>query len=256
NFVNLATAKSLQRAKEVGVRKSIGADRKQLIFQFIGETVFLSFISILISVCLAALLLPWLNQFTNKHISAALFAEPVVLLLFIILSLLVGIIAGFYPALVLSNFKPVRVLKSSVAVNEEPGKVPWLRHGLVITQFTLSVLLIISAIVVFNQVNYLHNKDLGFNKDQIMFFPMRGDNMFKNIDAFKNELVKVPGVSSVSIGYGFPGDAVAGDEIIVPRNGQQTSQSCTQLLADFDYIKTMGMQLVAGRDFSKEMSAD
>jgi len=216
NFVNLATAKSLQRAKEVGVRKSIGADRKQLIFQFIGETVLLSFISILISVCLAALLLPWLNQFTNKHISIALFADPVVLVLLIILSIAVGIIAGFYPALVLSGFKPVKVLKGSISINEEPGKIPWLRHGLVVTQFTLSVLLIISAIVVFNQVNYLHNKDLGFNKDQIMFFPMRGDNMFKNVDAFKNELQKVPGVSSVSIGYGFPGGAIAGQQFIGP----------------------------------------
>src|SRR6185436_13232893 len=128
NFVNLATAKSLQRAKEVGVRKSIGAGRKQLIFQFIGETVLLSFISILISVCLAALLLPWLNQFTNKHISIALFADPVVLLLFIILSLVVGIIAGFYQALVLSGFKPVKVLKGSISTNEVPGKIPWLRH--------------------------------------------------------------------------------------------------------------------------------
>ena len=89
-----------------------------------------------------------------------------------------------------------------------------------------------------------------------MFFPMRGDNMFKNVDAFKNEFIKVPGVSSVSIGYGFPGDAVAGDEIIVPHNGQQTTQSCTQLTVDFDYIKTMGLQVIAGRDFSKEMGTD
>jgi putative ABC transport system permease protein len=127
---------------------------------------------------------------------------------------------------------------------------------LVVLQFTLSVLLIISAIVVFKQVDYLHNKDLGFNKEQIMFFPMRGDNMFKNVDAFKNELSQVPGVSSLSIGYGFPGDAVAGDEIIVPRNGQQVSQSATQLIVDFDYIKTLGLQIVAGRDFSKDMGTD
>jgi putative ABC transport system permease protein len=256
NFVNLATAKSLQRAKEVGVRKSIGAGRKQLIFQFIGETVLLSFISIFISVCLSALLLPWLNQFTGKNIPVILFANPFVLLLLIALALLVGVIAGFYPALVLSGFKPVKVLKGSISNDKEPGRIPWLRHGLVVTQFILSVLLIISAIVVFNQVNYLHNKDLGFNKEQIMFFPMRGDNMFNNMDAFKNEILKAPGVSSVSIGYGFPGDAVGGDEIIVAHNGKQTTQSATQLTVDFDYIKTMGIQIVAGRDFSKEMSTD
>ncbi len=178
------------------------------------------------------------------------------LFLFFALTIIVGVIAGFYPALVLSGFKPVRVLKGTISGNEEPGKIPWLRHSLVVTQFALSVLLIISALVVFNQVDYLHNKDLGFNKEQIMFFPMRGDNMFKNIDAFKNELLQSRGVSSVSIGYGFPGDAVAGDEIIVPHNGENLSQSATQLMVDYDYIKTLGLQLVAGRDFSKEMQTD
>ncbi len=196
-------------------------------------------------------MLPWLNNFTDKNISSALFINPVVILLLVALTFIVGVIAGFYPALVLSGFKPVKVLKGSISGDETPGKIPWLRHGLVITQFALSVLLIISAIVVFNQVNYLHNKDLGFNKEQIMFFPMRGDNMFKNVDAFKNELQRSPGVSSVSIGYGFPGDAVAGDEIIVPHNGENISQSATQLMVDYDYIKTLGLQLVAGRDFSQ-----
>jgi putative ABC transport system permease protein len=255
NFINLATAKSLQRAKEVGVRKSIGAGREQLMLQFIGETILLSCISVLIAVVLSIVLLPWLNEFTGKHISYALFINPFVLLLFVALIFIVGIIAGFYPALVLSGFKPVKVLKGTVS-NEEPGKIPWLRHGLVITQFALSVLLIISALVVFKQVNYLHNKDLGFNKEQIMFFPMRGDNMFKNVNAFKNELSNVPGVSSVSVGYGFPGDAVAGDEIIVPRNGENITQSATQLMVDYDYIKTLGLQIVAGRDFSKDMQTD
>jgi len=256
NFVNLATAKSLQRAKEVGVRKAIGAGRKQLMVQFIGETLLLTFISIVISVCLAMIFLPWLNNFTDKNISLALFANPIVIMLFLALTLVVGILAGFYPALILSNFKPVKVLKGTMSGDDESGKIPWLRHGLVVIQLTLSVLLIISAVVVFKQVDYLHNKDLGFNKGQIMFFPMRGDNMSANVDAFKNELLQVPGVSSVSIGYGFPGDAVAGDEIIVSHNGKQQTQSATQLMVDFDYIKTLGLQIIAGREFSKEMSTD
>jgi len=256
NFINLSTAKSLQRAKEVGVRKAVGAGKRQLVFQFTGETILLVFMSIIISVALAIVFLPWLNSFTNKDIPSSLFINPVVILLFIALGLTAGILAGFYPALVLSGFKPVKVLKASLSASDEPGKMPWLRHGLVVTQFTLSILLIISAIIVFNQVNYLHNKDLGFNKEQIMFFPMRGDNMFNNTEAFKNDLLKVPGVSSVSIGYGFPGDAVAGDEIIVPRNGKQVSQSATQLTVDHDYIKTLGLQIIAGRDFSKAMSTD
>lgn len=256
NFVNLATAKSLQRGKEVGIRKAVGAGRKQLMLQFIGETIVLSCISIVLAVALASLLLPWLNQFTGKQITLALFANPVVILLFIALAFVVGVLAGFYPALVLSGFRPVKVLKGSSAGDDRAGKIPWLRHSLVVIQFSLSVLLIISAIVVFSQVNYLHHKDLGFNKEQIMFFPMRGDNMGKNVEAFKNELLRSKGVSSVSVGYGFPGDAVAGDEIIVNRKGRQVSQSATQLMVDYDYIKTLGLQVIAGRDFSKAMGTD
>jgi len=227
-----------------------------LISQFIGETILLALVSTVLSACLALLLLPWLNSFTGKEIPVILFASPVGISLLLILTLVVGILAGFYPAIVLSGFKPVNVLKGSVQGAKHPGKIPWLRHGLVVIQFSLSALLIISAIVVFKQVNYLHNKDLGFNKEQIMFFPMRGDNMFNKKDALKNELLNAPGVSAVSIGYGFPGDAVAGDDIIVPRNGQLVSQSATQLAVDYDYIKTLGLQLVAGRDFSKAMGTD
>jgi putative ABC transport system permease protein len=256
NFINLSTAKSLQRAKEVGIRKTIGAGRNQLIFQFTGETILLSFISIVLSIALASAVLPWMNTFTGKNIPVSLFTRPVVILLLVSLALLTGILAGFYPAIVLSGFKPIKVLKSSVSAVKVSGTAPLLRHSLVVVQFTLSVLLIVSAIVVFKQVNYLHNKDLGFNKEQIMFFPMRGDSMAKNSSVFKNELLKTPGVSSVSIGYGYPGDAVAGDEIIVEKNGQRITQSVTQLTIDHDYIKTLGLQVVAGRDFSKAMTTD
>jgi putative ABC transport system permease protein len=148
------------------------------------------------------------------------------------------------------------VLSGAVTTPGIPGKIPWLRHGLVIAQFTISVLLIISAIVVFRQVNYLANKDLGFNKEQIMFFPMRGDNMYKNHESFKEQLTQLGGVTSVSIGYGFPGDAVAGDEIIATRNGEKIEQSATQLMVDHDYVKTLGLQIISGRDFSKEMKTD
>jgi putative ABC transport system permease protein len=172
------------------------------------------------------------------------------------LLLLTGLLAGFYPAVLLARFKPVQVLKANTAGAQQPGKAAWLRQGLVVLQFSLSVLLIISALVVFRQVNYLHNKDLGFSKDQILFFPLRGDRLFRDHAMFKNELLRLPGVSSVSIGYGYPGDAVAGDEIIVHHNGRQETRSATQLTVDYDYIKTLGLHLVAGRDFAKEMGGD
>lgn len=256
NFVNLATARSMQRAKEVGVRKTIGASRKQLMSQFIVETIILALISILIAVAFTAFLLPWLNEFADKQISHTLFLHPVVLLVFFSLTLMVGALAGFYPALVLSGFKPVSVLKGSAVSNASPGKTPWLRHSLVVLQFALSVLLIISALVVYRQVQYMNTKDLGFDKEQIMFFPMRGDNMVENYETFKNELLQTPGVSSVSIGYGFPGDLVAGDGIFVPRGGEQKEHGVTQLMVDYDYISTLGVELVAGRNFSKSITTD
>lgn len=256
NFINLATAKSLQRAKEVGVRKSIGANRRQLIIQFTGETMLLTFISMLLSVILTVLFLPVLNQFADKQISFPLFSNPLMLLLLILLTVIVGMLAGFYPALVVSGFQPVKVLKGSHVSEVLPGRIPWLRHGLVVVQFALSVLLIISALVVYRQVNYLHNKDLGFSKEQIMFFPMRGDTLFSQYESFKNELLQSPGISSVSIGYGFPGDAVAGDQIIVPRDGEQKNYAATLLMVDHDYVKTLGLQLVAGRDFSRQIKTD
>jgi len=256
NFVNLSTARSLQRAKEVGILKAIGAERKQLIIQYIGETMILTLISTLLSVLLALFLLPWLNHFTGKNISTSLFLDPGTILLLIALTIVVSVSAGFYPALVLSGFNPIKVLKSNTSGGDLPGKIPWLRNGMVVAQFALTALLIICTLVVFRQVDYLHNKDLGFNKDQIMFFPMRGGNMFRNAGRFKNELQKSPGVSSVSIGYGFPGDAVAGDDIIVNHNGEKQKQSAVQLMVDFDYIKTLNLQLVAGRAFSREMKTD
>ncbi|GAA4295369.1 ABC transporter permease [Nibribacter koreensis] len=256
NFVNLATAKSLQRAKEVGVRKTIGASRSQLMFQFLAETLLITLISVIVAAALTSLFLPSLNDFTEKEMTFNVFTSPGLLGMLLALVLVVGVLAGLYPAMVLSGFKPVNVLKGAVVSDGGPGKIPWLRHGLIVLQFSLSIFLIICALVVYQQVSFLHNKDLGFNKDQIMFFPMRGNNMFQNYETFKNELAKSPAVTSASIGYGFPGDATAGDGIEVIKDGQREHHGVSQLMVDHDYIKTLGLKLVAGRGFSKDMPTD
>ncbi|TPE42973.1 ABC transporter permease [Pontibacter mangrovi] len=256
NFVNLATAKSVQRAKEVGVRKAVGASRSQLVVQFLTETLLLTLISVIFAAALTSLLLPSLNAFTGKQMAFNIFTSPSLLLLLLALTVVVGILAGFYPALVLSGFQPVKVLKSAVVVDTSVWRIQWLRHGLIVLQFALSIFLIICAFIVFRQVSYLHDKDLGFNKDQIMFFQLRGDNMFENYETFKNELTKAPGVKNVSIGYGFPGDATAGDRIIVPKNGERVHHGTSMLMVDFDYIKMLDVKVIAGRDFSKKYATD
>ena len=256
NFVNLATSRSLKRAKEVGVRKTIGAGRRELVTQFVCETIMFAAISMVVAIAATWILLPSLNRFTEKSMVFDLISNPMVGLTLGAITLVVGILAGFYPALVLSAFKPVRVLKGSTISDTAPGSTPWLRHGLVVIQFSLSVLLIISAIVVINQVRYMHNKDLGFRKEQILFFPMKGENLQKNYASFKNELMRYPGIASVSIGYGFPGDMFGDGLMTVKEKPELKPTKATLLMVDEDYIKTLGLNLLAGRNFSKDISGD
>jgi putative ABC transport system permease protein len=256
NFVNLSTSRSLKRAKEVGVRKTVGAGRKELVTQFVGETIMFAAISMVVAIAATWVLLPSLNSFTEKSMVFDLVRNPQVGVTLVALTLVVGILAGFYPALVLSAFLPVRVLKGSTVSDTPTGGTPWLRHGLVVIQFSLSVLLIISAIVVINQVRYMHNKDLGFAKEQVLFFPMKGENLQKNYASFKNELMRYPGIASVSIGYGFPGDGFGDGFMTVKEKPELKPTKATLLMVDEDYIKTLGLNLVAGRNFSKDIAGD
>jgi putative ABC transport system permease protein len=254
NFINLATARSFRRAKEIGVRKVVGADRKQLVVQFIGETVLLSVFAVIIAVIATLLILPYLNSFTEKNISFNLFSNPLLLLLVMAAAIVIGIFAGIYPALVLSGFKPIRVLKSDKAVGENIS-TGWLRQGLVVIQFALSALLIISSIIVFRQTKFLNNKDLGFNKDQLIYFQTRGE-VDTNLETFKTELLRSPNIVSVTSGYGLPGDQFAGESVKLPGKDEKKDQPINMFIGDHDYVKTLGFNIIAGRDFSKEMSTD
>ena len=254
NFINLATARSFRRAKEIGIRKVSGAGRRQLFFQFIGESILLSGISILIATGITMMLLPALDHFTGKTISFNPFTSPIPALLLIAATILIGLIAGIYPAVILSGFKAIRVLKGmKPAVTS--GNHAGLRQGLVIIQFALSALLIISTTIVYNQVKYLHEKNLGFNKEQVMFFPLSG-GVDKKADAFKEELLRSPNVVSVTSGYGLPGDIYAGDAVNVPGKDGEKTISTNLFVVDDDYIKTLGIQVLYGRDFSKELPTD
>jgi putative ABC transport system permease protein len=252
NFINLATARSFRRAKEIGVRKVVGADRRQLVVQFIGETILLSVIAMLLAMVATMLLLPVLNAFTGKHILFNPVTNPLLALLVLGGGVLIGILAGLYPALVLSGFQPIKVLKNMKLTG---GSVGWLRQSLVVVQFALSALLIVSSLVVYKQIRYLNNKDLGFNKDQVLYFQIRGD-VAKNLETFKQALKQSPGVVSVTSGYGLPGDQFAGDGVIVPGEEGDKEYAANVFIGDHDYLKTLGLKLVAGRDFSREMKTD
>jgi putative ABC transport system permease protein len=253
NFINLATARSFRRAREIGVRKVVGADRKQLVIQFIGETVLLSVLSMIIATIATLVILPFLNEFTGKSIHFNPFTDPLLGLSILAAGVLIGIIAGIYPAFVLSGFQPIKVLKSIKPTGG--GNLGWLRQGLVVVQFALSALLIVSSLIVYKQIKYLNTKDLGFNKEQVVFFQMRGDVTAK-LETFKSELKASPNVLSVTSGYGLPGDQYAGDGINIPGEDGDKEYSANVFIGDHDYIKTLGLKLVAGRDFSKDMATD
>ena len=163
--MNLSTARSSNRAKEVGVRKVLGSLRKNLIQQFLTESVLISFIALLLAILIAWLLLPYFNQLAGKNIHVSSLFQPLMLVSLVLLMLVVGLLAGSYPAFFLSSFQPIEVLKGKLAAG---FKRSWLRNALVVFQFVISIILIFGTVVIYNQLNYIHNKDIGFNRNQVL----------------------------------------------------------------------------------------
>ncbi len=252
NFINLTTAKAMQRAKEVGVRKTSGALRSQLAFQFVGEATLVAALATILAMIITTGFIPYLNDFANKSIQVTWFLNPIIGIIILGSVLLTGIIAGAYPAFVISGFKPIDALKAGFY--NPQGKTDWFRKSLVILQFGLTILLIICVLIVSQQINLLAKKDLGFNKEELLYFPMRG-KMYRNMESVKTEFSKIPAVKSVSIGFGIPGDIVAGDGIIIPGEDRR-ELSARVFCVDHDFIPTMGMELLAGRNFSEEITTD
>ena len=252
NFMNLATARSLRRAREIGVRKVVGAGKRQLIGQFIGESLFVSFLAICISLLIVMLLLPSFNTLTEKHLSLD-FTDPSFLLLLLGLVLVTGIISGSYPALFMSSLKPIIVLKGLLKF--KPGAT-YFRKALVVFQFALSIILILGMIVIYRQIDFIHNKNLGFAKEDLLYIPLEGE-LQKTYPTFKEQLLKQPGIKYVSSAQSNPlevGSSTSG----VRWPGKDTTKLIlfSSNPITYDYIKTMGIQLVEGRDFSTDYSLD
>jgi putative ABC transport system permease protein len=251
NFINLTTARSAERAKEVGIRKVVGAARFQLAKQFIGESVIISLIAFAFSVLLCAVGLPLFNQLAGKEISDSIFNNPLHILSLFLLAIGIGIIAGFYPSLVLSSYKPVSVLKGRFVTGAR-GLI--LRKGLVVFQFTISIILIAGTIVVYTQLSYMRNQNLGFSKDQEIIINTGFD---KNKDAFKQSLASVPGILSSSFSSSVPGAwNTSASSLVQNKAGEMQRTNLDLYFMDFDYIKQYDLKLAAGRAFSKDFSTD
>ncbi|MDP4130528.1 MAG: ABC transporter permease [Bacteroidota bacterium] len=251
NFVNLTTARSAERAKEVGIRKVVGAMKAQLTAQFIGESVLLCVIAFLFTLGITALLLPSFNQLAGKIISTGVFQNGHFILLLLLAALGIGLLAGLYPALVLSSFKPVSVLKGRFSTG---SRGVLLRKGLVVSQFTISITLIIATIIVYNQMNFMRNQDLGFNKDQMMVINTNSDPAK---EAFRNAVSGMAGVKSVAMSSSVPGGGNPGAySMIQNKKGEMQIANLDLYFVDFDYIPQYHLKLLAGRAFSRDFQTD
>lgn len=254
NFINLATAKSANRAKEVGLRKVVGSKRTGLIKQFLTESMLYSFASFALAVLLAALLLPYFNMLSGKSLNipwTAWWLAP----LLIVSAMFIGVLAGLYPSFYLSSFKPINVLKGQVS---RGSKNAVLRNGLVVFQFTTSIILIIGTLVIYKQTHYILNKKMGFDKDQVMLIQGTG-TLGKNTASFKNELLNIAQVKSVSVSDYLPVSGTKRDGNTFYREGKTKEDigvSSQKWVVDHDYMKTMGMKIIEGRGFSKDMASD
>ena len=255
NFMNLSTARSANRAKEVGIRKVLGTGRKTLVNQFLVESTITAFISLAIAVVIAYFVLPLFNDIAAKSLSVKDLLNIKILPFLILVPVVVGLLAGSYPAFFLSGFKPIVVLKGNVNTGFKKSN---LRNFLVVFQFATSIILIIGTIIVYSQLHYIQTAKLGYNKDQVLII----DGAYalnKNITAFKNEVLGMQGVSSGTISSFLPVTNSSRNDNTYSTEAVMSTKTGIDMQTwgiDYDYIKTMGMEIVQGRNFSKDFGSD
>ena len=255
NFMNLTTARSAKRAREVGIRKVLGTGRKDLILQFLSESTMMVLISMLIAIFASFIFIPAFNSLANKSIKPSLLFSPLILPWIIALPPVVGLIAGVYPAFFLSGFKPIEVLKGRWRMGS--GNGGGLRSLLVIFQFSTSIILIIGTIVIYRQLHYIQTKNLGFNKDQVVIVWDAG-TLKNSLETYKTELLKMPGVINATTSYNLPVNSSRSDQTF-SKTSTMTSTNGFDMqtwYVDENYLGTMGMELLSGRNFFKTGVSD
>jgi putative ABC transport system permease protein len=254
NFMNLSTARSSNRAKEVGVRKVLGSLKKNLVQQFLTESFLISFIALFLAVLIARLLLPYFDQLSGKGIHASTLFQPKMMLSLLVLMLIVGFAAGSYPAFFLSSFQPIDVLKGKLAAG---FKRSWLRNALVVFQFVISIILIFGTVVIYNQLNYIQNKDIGFNRQQVLII-QHTDALRDQAAAFRNELMEISGVQNATMSGYLPVNYYRSNDAFFtsPTLDAKTAISMQNWVVDENYIPTLDIKMLQGRNFSPQFLTD
>jgi putative ABC transport system permease protein len=249
-YINLSTARSMERAKEVGIRKVSGAGRKQIFWQFIGESVLLSLLALLVSIVLAAILLPSFNQLADRHLVLSSLLSPFIVAFSVLVITCISLLAGSYPALILSGFQPVLVLKGAFK-NTTSGS--WLRKSLIVFQFVISGFLIVATFIIRDQLKYIRSKDLGYDKAHILVLPL--DQKMRSImNTVKTELRSNQGVLSVCTASNEPVNIQSGYFMSTSEDvdGRQKGISVNGNVVDEDFIRTIGAKIIAGTDFTTQ----
>jgi putative ABC transport system permease protein len=251
NFMNLATAQAARRAKEVGIKKVCGSTRDQLIGQFLTESMVLSFVSLLLAVVITVLILPYFNSLLEIKMKADLFGNWYIIPLLLAGALFIGTMAGGYPAFYLSSFNPYMVLKGSTVRGHNSGR---LRNLLVVLQFAISIILIVGTLIMFRQLQFMQNKELGFNKENVMVLT-RADAIGSHVKSFKDDLLKIPGVMYVSASTAVPGHSNNNNGYRVQGRPEESFLLQTNWV-DYDYLETYGIKLASGRFFDESFATD
>ncbi len=255
NFMNLSTARSSRRAQEVGMRKISGASKNQLVGQFLGESILITIISMLVSLVFVSIFLPFFSNLVGKDLNTHLLSDPAAIAFLVGITVLIGVFSGMYPAFFISSFKPNEVLKGKTGTSR--GGSGFLRKVLIILQFTISLGLMISTGILYNQMKYIQNLDLGLEEEQVVVVEITDPLLRENYRAFKNRLLQIPTVEFVSASFNAPADNMINQATIRPVDQPVDNNWMVNLFGtDYDFINSLGIELVAGRDFLRENPAD
>ncbi len=250
NFINLSTARATQRAREVGLRKVVGSDRLRLIIQFLLESVVLTFLAMIIAVIILELSMPYLNNLLGKNLEMHVYSRPKMAFMLFGLAVIIGLLSGFYPAMILSGFRPTVVLKGRFKTSVS-GVL--LRRVLVVLQFTATIALIAAVLIVLSQIRYLKSIDMGYNRDHVIAVPSRFDT---EEDLFSNELRNSPRIQAAGRTSNLPGPNFLRIEVIPEGVDREHSRMFQQLVIDDGYLETLGIKLQEGRNFNPEFQSD
>jgi putative ABC transport system permease protein len=254
NFTNLATARSVKRAKEVGLRKVVGAQRCQLIGQFLGESLLMAVFAFILALGLARLVLPLLNSLSGVNLSYSHLFQGGIFFVMLATVLVVGFLAGIYPAFVLSSYRPVATLKGVVQSGVQRS---FLRKAMVVLQFSISLVLIIGTLIIYQQLRFMKDQPLGFDKEQKLVLPLRGGiNIRENYESVKKRFLDHPAVQGATVSSTVPGREVSNFAITLVGEEDDKNQSMFHIFFDSDFISGFGIEIVAGRGFQKDMSTD